>query len=227
MPRSPRPAVGGIPYHVLHRGNNHQPIFFEDRDYTYFLQLLREGREKYPVKIYSYVLMANHIHLLIEPREQYNLAKYMRWVFAKYTQYINWKYQRTGTLWEGRYKSTIVEKERYFLACLRYIEMNPLRANLVRELKEYKRSSHMSHAYGMEDKILDKNEWYESLGETGEKKQRAYREFFKETIPEHEWDSIREATTKCGILAGNRFKEEIEKEIGRKLGPKRRGRPKK
>jgi len=221
-----RPIIAGIPYHIIHRGNNKQAVFFDDEDYSYFLELLEEGKEKYPIKIYSYILMTNHLHAMMEPKERESLPYFMRYVCAKYAQYINRHYNRSGTLWEGRYRSGMVGNERYFLAVQRYIEMNPLRAGMVRDLEEYPWSSHLYYAYGKINRLLDENLWYESLDETIEGRQKTYRKFFKETIPAQEWELIRETAKKQVVYGDNRFKQGIERQLKKNLELRQRGRPK-
>src|SRR3989338_10471781 len=143
MPRIARNTISDIPYHVIHRGNNHQRIFFSDEDYKYFLSLLLEAKRKYQCRVYSYVLMPNHIHFLLESlRNPENLAKFIKLIAQKYAQYINKRHKRTGTLWEGRFKSLPVSKDNYLLACCRYIELNPVRAHVVKDPKEYMWSSY-------------------------------------------------------------------------------------
>ena len=181
MPRIARNVTSDIPYHIIHRGNNRQKIFFCDDDYKYFLSLIKEARKKYRCKLYSYVLMSNHIHLLLEsPRVSENLAKYIKLIAQKYAQYINKIHKRTGTLWEGRFKSSPVSKDNYLLACSRYIEMNPVRAGIVKEPKDYKWSSYR-YKIGQEkaDTLLDLDPLYMSLGKDAIERQKNYQKWFK------------------------------------------------
>ena len=225
MPRAPRLIVEKVPYHIINRGNNRQSLFFNNKDYSFFIKLLKDGKKKYKIRVYGYVLMKNHIHLLIEPLEKSQLSSYLRWVCGKYTQYINRMYKRTGTLWEGRYKSAIVGSGEYFLKCLRYIEMNPLRAGIIREFGEYRWSSYNYYAYGIKVGLIDENPWYIGLGKDQKGRQSAYQKFLNETISEEEWKTIREITQKQGVYSDINFKREVEKRVGRRIEIRRIGRP--
>ncbi len=138
MGRYARQTITDVPYHVINRGNNHQPIFFSDDDYWFFLESLSYAKEKYPCRIYSFVFMTNHVHLLLEPLiDNRNLACFMKYISQRHGQYINKRYKRSGTLWEGRFKSSPVSSDRYLLSCSRYIEMNPVRAGIVERPGDY------------------------------------------------------------------------------------------
>ena len=229
MPRIARNVIADIPYHIIHRGNNRQKIFFCVGDYKYFLSLLEEAKKKYKCRLYSYVLMSNHIHLLLEsPQVTENLAKYIKLIAQKYTQYINKIYKRTGALWEGRFKSSLVSKDNYLLACSRYIEMNPVRANIVKDPKDYRWSSYRYKIGQKEgETFLDLDPLYMDLGRDKIERQRYYQEWFKKSIPTQEWDLIRKTINKSGIFGSTQFKEKMEKLLGRKLEIRERGRPRK
>ena len=229
MPRIARNVIADIPYHIIHRGNNRQKIFFCVGDYKYFLSLLEEAKKKYKCRLYSYVLMSNHIHLLLEsPQATENLAKYIKLIAQKYTQYINKIYKRTGALWEGRFKSSLVSKDNYLLACSRYIEMNPVRANIVKDPKGYRWSSYRYKIGQKEgETFLDLDPLYMDLGRDKIERQRYYQEWFKKSIPTQEWDLIRKTINKNGIFGSTQFKEKMEKLLGRKLEIRERGRPRK
>ncbi|PIP19290.1 MAG: transposase, partial [Candidatus Omnitrophica bacterium CG23_combo_of_CG06-09_8_20_14_all_41_10] len=148
MARKPRLFVADIPCHVIQRGNNHSPIFFSDKDYLIFLAMLQEAKIKHPCSIYSYCLMANHFHLLIAPKEKENVSLLMKLLGAKYVRYVNKAHKRSGTLWEGRFKCSLIDGDPYFLTCLRYIEMNPVRAGIVNAPELYHWSSYRVRAFG-------------------------------------------------------------------------------
>jgi len=225
MPRQARCAMPNIIYHIIHRGNNKQQIFYREADYVYFIELMREAKEKYQIKLYSYVLMNNHIHLLAEPQVEDSMAFYMKLIAQKYAQHINRSYKRTGTLWEGRFKSSPVSNDEYLLACSRYIEMNPVRAKLVKYVKDYKWSSYPAKTGLEKNKILEPDPFYMALASTDSKRQIRYEEFFKQSIPEHEWKAISESLNK-GVLFGNdKFRKQIEETLGRNMQIRRRGRP--
>ncbi|MDD2680194.1 MAG: transposase [Candidatus Omnitrophica bacterium] len=200
MARRPRLFVTGIPYHVVQRGNNRIPIFLTSRDYFFFLEVLQEAKTKYPCLIYSYCLMTNHFHLLIEPREDNNVSLLIKLLGAKYVRYINKNYKRSGTLWEGRFKSSLIDKELYFLTCLRYIEMNPVRAGIVNSPESYYWSSYRVRAFGEKSPIVDLDPWYNSLGYDSKERQIKYRQFFQNLIPEATVKLLREMTNKNGIV---------------------------
>jgi putative transposase len=211
MARKPRLFITGMPYHVIQRGNNKIPIFSKEEDYLFFLELIREAKVKYPCRLYSYCLMANHFHLLIEPvQEKENISLLIKLLGAKYVRYFNKKYKRSGTLWEGRFRGSLVDKEAYFLACFRYIEMNPVRANISRYPELYPWSSYRFRAFGEKSGILDLDPWYNSLGYNLEERQVRYRQLFQGLFPESTLKLIREMTNKNGIVGGIDFKAHIE-----------------
>jgi putative transposase len=148
MPRLPRYVLPGQPQHVIQRGNNRSPLFNVEADYACFLHYMQDACRRHGCHVHAYVLMTNHIHLLITPESKDGLSKVMQSVGRRYVQYFNTSYQRTGTLWEGRYKATIVDSESYLLTCYRYIELNPVRAKLVGHPAEYRWSSYHANALG-------------------------------------------------------------------------------
>ncbi len=227
MARKPRLFVPGIPCHVIQRGNNKSPIFFNNNDYSFFLDVLHEAKLKYPCRIYAYCLMANHFHLLIEPEEKDNISLLMKLLGVKYVSYVNKFYKRTGTLWEGRFRSTLIDEEFYFFTCLHYIEMNPLRAGITNSPELYRWSSYRIRAIGEKSSILDFDPWYNSLGSNAQQRQSRYQQLFKNSIPEPTCKLIREMTNKGGIVGSNKFKERIENMLHKKIVIRAPGRPKK
>lgn len=228
MARQPRIALPGYPHHVIQRGNNRQPVFFAERDYRYYLTCLGQAKIASPCRIYAYVLMTNHVHLLVEPAETRMLGRFMQSVGRRYVRYVNAAYGRSGTLWEGRFKSAVVSRDEYLIACSRYIELNPVRAHMVQRPEEYPWSSYRCRALGTPDRLLDDDPWYGGLGATPEGRQRVYREWV-ESSRDHaqEWERIREATQRGRAIGKDRFQQEIEAAIGRRLVDQPRGRPKK
>lgn len=226
MARRKRLFIPGIPTHVYQRGNNKIPIFFSEKDYSLFLNMLQEAKVKHPCLIYGYCLMPNHFHLLIEPEEKNNISLLMKFLGAKYVHYINKIHSRTGTLWEGRFKCSLVDREAYFLTCLRYIELNPIRAGLVKSLALYKWSSYRARALGEKSKVLDLSKWYFDLGNDSFERQNRYKEFFRDyTIPEPAHLLIKEMLHKGGLTGDTKFKEQIEGILGRKILFRPQGRP--
>ncbi len=227
MARRPRLFVVDVPCHVVQRGNNRIPIFLTDGDYLFFLKVLREAKTKHPCLIYGYCLMPNHFHLLVEPKkEENNVSLLIKLLGAKYVRYINKKYKRSGTLWEGRFKSSLIDKESYFLSCLRYIEMNPVRAGLGSSPELYRWSSYRVRAFGEKDPIVDLDSWYDSIGCNSGERQVKYRQFLQSLIPEPVLGFLREMTNKNGIVGDINFKAQIEKLIHKEIIIRSIGRPK-
>ena len=148
MPRKPRFTLPGVPQHIIQRGNNREPCFYSDEDYSRYLSDLGNALDRNLVRLHAYVLMTNHTHLLISPREQGAIAKVMQSLGRYYVQYFNYCYQRTGTLWEGHNKAALIDDKQYLLTCMRYIELNPVRANMVPHPRSYTWSSYHANALG-------------------------------------------------------------------------------
>ncbi|MDZ4098125.1 MAG: transposase [Methylophilaceae bacterium] len=178
MARKPRFNIVGNPQHVIQRGNNRQATFFAEEDYRFYLDCLTEAAQKYAGDIHAYVLMTNHVHLLITPGQPESISRLMQSVGRRYVQYINYTYKRSGTLWEGRYKGSLIQSERYLLTCMRYIELNPVRARMVKHPEDYKWSSYRANALGATDELISQHTEYQSLGITSEQKQEAYQALF-------------------------------------------------
>jgi len=226
MPRGPRPVVPWIPHHVTHRGNNRGLIFINPDDYQFYLACLKWAKTLYRCRIYAYVLMTNHVHLLLDPAHVAHLGSSMKRVAGRYTRYMNKRYGRTGTLWEGRFRSALVERERYLLAACRYIEMNPVRAGIVMHPREYPWSSYLIHAEGKTNSLVDCDPWYESLGIDAHTRGRAYETWLEESIPKGEWDSIRMAIRRSGWAGSEQFGKQIAVILGRVVENRPPGRPK-
>jgi len=228
MPRNPRLFVADVPCHVVQRGNNKVPIFLRDEDYLFFLEVLQEAKKKHPCFIYSYCLMTNHFHLLIEPKERDdNVSLLIKLLGSRYVRYVNKNYNRSGTLWEGRFKSSLIDRESYFLTCLHYIEMNPVRAGIVVSPELYRWSSYRVRAFGEKSPILDLDYWYNNLDFNPEERQAKYRHFFRHVIPRPKLDILREMTNKNGIIGSVAFKEQIEQVTHKKIVIRPVGRPRK
>ncbi len=223
MPRLPRYVLPGQPQHVIQRGNNRCPIFIADEDYGCFRHYLAEACLRHGCQIHAYVLMTNHIHLLITPDKADSISKVMQSVGRRYVQYFNFTYQRTGTLWEGRYKATLIDTENYLLTCARYIELNPVRANMVSHPGEYRWSSYRANATGMQDNLVNPHTLYQALGKTLSERQANYRALFKVHIDDIALKEIRTATQKGWALGNDRFKDEIEVHLKRRTRPLARG----
>ena len=223
MARQPRFNLPGQPQHVIQRGNNREPIFCQDDDYRYYLQKLEEGCKKHSCDLYAYVLMSNHIHLLLTPQTGKGIGQLMQMMGRYYVQYFNYNYQRTGTLWEGRYKATLIDFEQYLLSCIRYIELNPVRAGMVKHPRAYPWSSYSYNALGRPDPLITPHQLYTQLGGSDEERQAAYRSLFRSRLSKETLSEIRSATNKAWVLGNDRFKEQIEAQMGRQASPKQRG----
>lgn len=228
MPRLPRFNLIDRPQHVIQRGNNRQACFFEPQDYVFYLDCLREASATAGCDIHAYVLMTNHVHLLVTPQQSHAVSRMMQSVGRRYVQYINHQNQRTGTLWEGRYKASLVESERYLLTCYRYIEMNPVRApGMVDRPAAYRWSSYKANAYGEGDPWLVPHPLYQRLGKSAAIRQQAYRDLFAEVLGDDVLNDIRQSVNQGVVLGGNGFREEIQAAMKIRTAPGRRGRPKK
>jgi len=227
MARLPRYFVKGQPQHIIQRGNNRELIFVHDDDYQFYLECLQSAMEKNKLWIHAYVLMTNHVHILASPETETSISKTLQSVGRRYVQYFNYTYKRTGTLWEGRYKATVIVSDQYLLTCMRYIELNPVRAGMVEQPGDYPWSSYASNAEGKNNTLITSHEVYSQLGVNETGRQLAYRQLFRLGIGKTDLDALREATNKGWVLGSDRFREEIERLSGRRSVAKLRGRPKK
>lgn len=227
MPRQLRYRLPGVPQHVVQRGNNRQVTFFDDCDYRRYLEDLQEACEKYECDVHAYVLMTNHVHLLMTPQGEDSIAKVMQSVGRKYVRYINGTYKRTGTLWEGRYKASVIESETYLLRCYRYIELNPVRAGMTDRPMDYQWSSYGFNGFNKKDDVICPHEQYLKLGQTIDVRTQRYRELFRHHMDEKLINEIRDVTNQCRVLGNDRFRKEIELALNIKTTPAKQGRPKK
>jgi putative transposase len=225
MARKPRLCLVGMPHHIVQRGNNKDPIFFSDGDYLLFLDILREAKRKHPCLIYGYCLMPNHFHFLVAPLADENLSLFMKLLGGKYVRNINKAYGRTGSLWESRFKCALVDNDAYFLTCLRYIEMNPVRAGIVSTPDEYRWSSFRFRGHGEDYNILDSDLRYEGLGTCPRDRQEEYRRFFQDPNEDAVCTWMRETTHKGGIIGSNEFINKIQQVIGKDVITRPQGRP--
>lgn len=205
------------------RGNNKEPIFYAEEDYHFYLEKLLQGCNKHDCDVHAYILMTNHTHILLTPHHENALSKLMQMMGRYYVQYFNYSYGRTGTLWEGRYKATIIDSDRYALLCYRYIELNPVRADMVEHPGEYPWSSYRSNAQGIEDPLVTPHPLYLSLDKSSELRQAAYRDLFDAHIPTKTIDEIRASTNKAWVLGSDHFKDQIEKKLSRAVRPAQKG----
>jgi putative transposase len=230
MARLPRYVIPGQPQHIIQRGNNRQVIFVADPDYRFFRDALVEAATKHGLAIHAYVWMTNHIHLLATPESDHSISKVFQAVGRRYVQYFNFTYRRSGTLWEGRYRATVVDSDRYLLTLMRYIELNPVRAGMVAHPGDYLWSSYRRHAQGESGLNVDwltVHEEYRRLGRDEAERQGAYRQLFQAAISETDLAEIRNCSHKGWALGGERFREQIEALGRRRAVSKGVGRPRK
>lgn len=194
MPRPRRTVIPSIPLHVIQRGNNRAPCFHLQNDYLVYLETLRECAFDTGCAVHAYVLMSNHVHLLLSPDASDSASIMMQRLGQRYVQYFNRRHTRTGTLWEGRFRSSPVQDERYFLICQRYIELNPVRANMVDAPADYPWSSHRANAYGKESSLIIPHPAYIGLGKVPVIRHAAYRQLFDVALSENVLDEIRKAS---------------------------------
>lgn len=223
MPRLPRLNLAGVPQHVVQRGNNRQVTFFIEQDYVVYLDKLNDYAKKYQVDVHAYVLMTNHVHILMTPNTDKGVSQLMQSLGRYYVRYINQTHNRTGTLWEGRYKSTLVDSEKYLLLVSRYIELNPVRADMVQHPAEYPWSSYYANALDKVIKLITPHELYTRLGCSEQECKVQYQQLFKHHIPDLSLKAIRDATNKAWVLGSERFQQQIEVQTGRRAAPMKRG----
>jgi len=226
MPRKPRFVIPGVPVHVVQRGRSREPVFYDDADYRVYLGRLKEGAERYQCQIHAYVLMTNHIHLLSTPSDMQGITRMMQYIGRHYVPYVNRTYGGSGSIWEGRYKANLVQNEHYLLSCMRYIELNPVRANMVNTPMQYNWSSFHRNGRGMKDELVVPHGLYQKLGSTDVARQSAYKALFNVHIDDNELKDIRNAWQTGTPLGNDYFRQKVEDKLGCKIGQARRGRPK-
>jgi putative transposase len=215
MSRQPRLDLADVPQHVVQRGNDRQPCFFASTDYSRYLTNLREAALRYDVAIHAYVLMTNHVHLLATPTEVGGVSRMMQFLGRQYVSYVNVNYRRTGTLWEGRYKSCLVDSDQYLLACYRYIELNPVRAMMVARPEEYAWSSYRSNALGSCDSLLHPHRQYLALAANADDRRAAYRMLFDEVLDDQRVSDIRAYLQQQRAWGSERFQSIVAAQLGR------------
>lgn len=225
MPRKPRFNLPGIPQHIVQRGNNRAPCFFAEPDYRQYLDDLAVSAENYPCDIHAYVLMTNHVHLLTTPQENFAVSQMMQALGRRYAGYINYKYGRSGTLWEGRYRSCLVDSEAYLLSCMRYIELNPVRAGMVEHPSEYRWSSYRANAHDEDFELIRPHPVYLGIDREATKRRRAYRELFLSRLTPDLIHHIRQTLNHELVLGRSGFKDRIERQTGRQTSLGKPGRP--
>ena len=225
MPRMARVVLPHMPDHVVQRGHNRQVVFAGDEDYERYLEDLRELSSALEIRVYAYCLMTNHVHLLLGPGEEVAaMGRLMKALVARATRYRHRLEGRSGTLWEGRYKSSPVQTETYLLACARYIELNPVRARMVAAAGEYPWSSYHQRM-GEAESWIDLDPAYLDLADAEAERREGYARFVKQGVPQQELTLLREALQRGQLTGSQRFVDEVEKIIGCRIERRRPGRP--
>jgi putative transposase len=225
MARLGRYFLPDQPLHVIQRGNNRQAIFFGEEDYACYRDWLAAAAARYGCAIHAYVLMTNHVHLLVTPQAATSLPRTMQALGRRYVRHVNTVYRRSGTLWEGRYRAAPIDCEAYFLACCRYIELNPVRARMVRHPRDYSWSSYRAHAQGAADPLLAGHEVYDRIAGTPAERRKGYRSLFRTALDDGFVEDLRAATNGGWALGDARFKLQTAEALGRRVAPLPKGRP--
>ncbi len=225
MARKPRLTVPDYPHHIIQRGNNRQAIFASTADYQAMLNLLREAALQHKVAIHSYVLMTNHLHLLATPQDDVGLPLMMQQMGRSYVQLFNKRTGRTGTLFDGRYKSTLVQTERYLLACMAYIDLNPVRAGMVVQPQDYVWSSYCYYAGLRNNPLVSPHSQFWNLGNTPFAREAAYVDFVRVGLSGKDEKILTRSTQRSGALGDDSFLTELEKNTKKSIKPGLKGRP--
>ena len=227
MARLARLTIAGYPHHVIQRGNNRQAIFMDDVDRARLLDLLKAQAAVHQVAINAYVLMSNHLHLLLTPATAEGMPRMMQAVGRSYVRAFNRRHGRSGTLWEGRYRSTVIEAERHLLACMAYIDLNPVRAGLVAEPAEHPWSSHAALVGLRADGVVTPHPLYWALGNTPFARQQAYADAVQAGISQQQHAALGRAVHSGWALGDEDFLAQVQSEADRRVTPGRPGRPRK
>lgn len=225
MARLPRLTVPGYPHHVIQRGNNRQPIFVDGEDYQRLLDELKEQAVANDVAVHAYVLMSNHLHLLVTPATAEGMSRTMQALGRSYVRYFNRRHGRSGTLWEGRYRSTLIEAERYLLACMVYIDLNPVRAGMVAMPAQYPWSSHGALVGLRTDPLLTPHPLYWALGNTPFAREQAYADLVAAGLSPEQREALGRAAHTGWALGGEDFIADLQQRTARRVARVAAGRP--
>lgn len=224
MPRQPRYLLPGFPQHVIQRGNNRQPTFRSRRDFALYKHYLAESARNHKCSIHAYVLMTNHVHLVVTPQTATGIPKLMQSLGRRYVYYFNKTHARTGTLWEGRYKACLIDSDCYLITCCRYVELNPVRAGIVSDPTTYPHSSYCHNVGLGRDALVTPHERYLALGSNIKKRNAAYKELSERPLDCADLDKVRAATNSCLVLGSNSFCDLMEQTLARPVRKQRAGR---
>lgn len=225
MARLPRLIVPGYPHHLIQRGNNRQPIFVDTDDQRRLLGDLGECAQRFGVAVHAYVLMSNHFHVLATPEDEGGLSAMMQAVGRRYVRLFNGRHGRTGTLWEGRFKGTVIDSERYLIACMAYMDLNPVRAGIVPHPADYGWSSYGHYAGMRHDPLITPHSLYWSLGNTPFSREAAYRQLVEAGLSHQQVDDFTDATLKGWALGDDAFMRNLQEQTGRRVAKQKAGRP--
>lgn len=225
MARLPRICPVGVPQHVIQRGNNRQVCFASEEDFVAYIHWLKEYAHNFKVDIHAWVLMTNHVHLLCTPRADNAVSLMMQALGRQYVRYFNFSYQRTGTLWEGRFKSCLVQEEAYLLQLYRYIELNPVRAGMVAQSADYHWSSYQINALGKVSDLCTPHASYLALGRDLNQRHENYRALFEHYLDDEVLDKIRLSVNRGSVFGSRKFESDIEALTGRRMTAGKVGRP--
>lgn len=226
MPRRPRVHLDKVPLHIVQRGHNRDACFYAEEDYHTYLHWLGIALKEADCQLHAYALMTNHVHLLITPRKAEAVPRLMISLGRRYVQYINTAYRMTGTLWDGRYKSSLIQAETYLLACMRYIELNPVTAAMVDDPAHYRWTSYRANGLGRAEALITPHSLYAALGDSDKARQSTYRALFRPHLDQAAIDDIRLAVSQSQPLGDSRFHARIARLTGERREARPRGRPK-
>ncbi|MEB0139709.1 MULTISPECIES: transposase [unclassified Undibacterium] len=227
MARLPRLLIPHALHHVMQSSHDGLRLFRDDDDHIVFLASLLQGARHFGIAIHAYVLMPDHFHLLVTPQEATSLSKLMQWLGRYYVPHFNRKYLRSGSLWQGRYKATVLDPSLYFFPCSLYIESNPVRAGLVSDAAAYQWSSYAHHIGLRNDALVADHPLFWAMGNTPFQREANYKHLLEQGITEQQLALLREATHKAWLLGSASFEAEMAKLTARRLQPHKRGRPRK
>jgi putative transposase len=225
MPRRARIVVGGLPLHIVQRGNNRAACFLGDQDRSFYLFHLERLLPRARCALHAYCLMTNHVHLLLTPAAPESCARLMKDIGQLHTQYVNRQYGRSGTLWEGRFKSCVVQREGYLMSCYRYVELNPVRAGLCSHPSEYRWSSFRINAEGVGGGLVSPHDEFQGLGASDTERRAVYANLFGSVLEDCRIEEIRSATNGNFALGDAAFRRQLAIKVGRRVEPGNPGRP--
>ena len=226
MPRKPRLEVVGLPHHLVQRGVNRQTVFFDHNSYLTYLNLLQKYADLHQVHIHCWCLMTNHVHLLATPLQTGSLSRMMQNLNRAYVQITNMRFHRTGHLWAGRFKASLIEHEQYLFTCMRYIELNPVRAGIVKHPNDYLWSSWHANTGRRSSRLITAHTCYKELGKSESDRFNFYRDLVLNTAEPEEEQKLRQATRQNASLGNEKFTQQITELVGRDIAAKPKGRPK-